>query len=117
MRSFEKMGLGWDAAHLDRRLAGKLSLDDETGIHWSTMTLVSGIDSLNRALAQRSESVPIIVGLTSEGEDVTLLDCLPSGSSAVNFAVENQSFEPHLAIFGAQFELFDSLQFRSIDMS
>ena len=75
MDSFEHDGVWWDPDRPDRQLVGTLRFDAATG---ATLTVTAPADHANPF--RQLESYERIVGATTDGRAVTLIDCFEQAS-------------------------------------
>jgi hypothetical protein len=106
---YEKQGYWWLPINPEKRVAGTLVFGHDTDSHLQLLgSMQDGLDALKMMGRWGTEYRPqIILGLSSDGKEYTLFDCLRMGASLSAFVVE--SFYPSIVIEGRHFSSLDAI--------
>lgn len=75
MKAFEYSGIWWLPTNPQNTVSGMVKFSNEHGIELNLIgTLLEDLDSLNTLNAH-----PVILGLSGEGREITLNDCVATG--------------------------------------
>ncbi len=110
MKELNCAGLWWTPSS-DQKLGGTLTFSSSEGICLSVFGSFEG-----RGESARAGSYPVILGVTSDGNLMTLCNCLQSRSHETSSGFKSEDYVAEVAYIGAHFSEPSQIRFHSADL-
>jgi len=111
MKSVEFSGMWWLPGNPERTVAGSLSFNEENGI---VLQLIGAfVDFQNFG---ESRTHPVLLGLTTNGKTITLVDCVGTNFSFSAPGFITEAYMAKFCFIGGHFENTAALQFRKFSV-
>jgi ApeA N-terminal domain 1 len=119
-----KLAQWWEPGTADKRLAGTLVQDDagyfrfHVDGHFERSRAQSGQpDGVPTSVHPPMDDIPILVGVTSEGKLISLIDCRVTGPVGIPGLMKTtQEFKPRLIAYDVHFASIDEFRLSSLSM-
>jgi hypothetical protein len=109
MEAAEYKGLWWIPGNDDDQVAGFMTFSPEEGVRLSLIGSTRAFTEFGSAGDRE-----VIVGVTTDGKEITLVDCLPSNEVISWPGIPTQEFRATTALVGAHFPSVQALNFNKI---
>lgn len=109
--SFEVVGLWWTPEAPERKISGTLSYDPEDGLRLSLIGVLSNTD-----VFQSSEEFDVILGMPSNGQPITLLNCFVSQSNMGFPGFATETLFAHASLSGHHFPDRSSVTLKTVQV-
>jgi hypothetical protein len=116
MENFTKNGIWWLPDNTEKKLVGTLTFDRENG---GTLDIVGAFeDHIQNYIDRKTLNPNIILGITTDGELATLIECRSIGSKVIISSVDppqTSKFDVTAILLGEHFQTLEEVKFNSIE--
>lgn len=113
MQDLECSGVWWLPTNPENRMAGTLTFSNEGGMR---LNLTAWSKQIDEILAHQSRIYPLILGVTHEGELITLCNCRETSFQSSSAGIGVQRCLVETAYVGAHFSELTELRFHKFDV-
>src|SRR6185295_18858109 len=103
MNGFEYYGIWWLPANPDNTVPGILTFTNEDGIGLQLLGTLGDFSTFNTR-----KPYPLILGISSEGKEITLIDCWTAGLN-IGSGFARESYKSTFCLLGAHFDAPDKI--------
>jgi hypothetical protein len=116
MQSFSARGLWWLPELPDDEIAGTLDFSSDGGATLELLGLLGAPTELPARFRHELQSRPVIHGLTTSGEQITLLECM-AVADTIGTGVSTSRYKPGYILRGAHVRAFGELRVSQLVVS
>jgi len=106
----EYRGIWWLPNDDSNKVAGVLSFGEHRGR--AILSLIGGFNNMQNLLA--TQIIPLILGFSSDGKQITLCECGISGTKLSFPGFPTEKYDVQKAFIGVHFNTKDDIKFRSV---